>query len=122
MLPAFSAWIDRNGAAARPAADSSGAPWRGPLRGSRNPRVASAEDVGRLADDQRIHCIQLHFKPSAAQTTALARLIADQQNAAFPRYHKWLIPEEFGSRFGLTANDVNGVKGWLEGQGFQIDV
>jgi hypothetical protein len=44
-----------------------------PLRGTRNPRLVSAEDVGPLADDHRIHGIQLHFKPSAAQSTALTR-------------------------------------------------
>jgi len=37
------------------------------------------------------------------------------------RYHSWLTPEEFGTRFGLSANDLAGVKDWLERQGLRID-
>src|SRR5690349_11653614 len=91
------------------------------LRGTRNPRIAFAEDEGALADNFCIHGIQLQFKPSAAQSAALEQLLDDQQNPASPRYHAWLTPEEFGSRFGLSVSDFDEVKGWLERQGFQID-
>jgi subtilase family serine protease len=92
-----------------------------PLRGTRNPRIASAEDDGPMPDDHRLYGIQLRFKPSPAQSAALTQLLDDQQNPASPRYHAWLTPEEFGGRFGLSENDLAGVKGWLERQGFQID-
>src|SRR5215472_10562382 len=73
------------------------------LPGSRNPHVASLVDQGPLADSRRVE-LQLRFKPSAAQTTALAQLLDDQQNPASPLYHSWLTPEEFGDRFGLSGN------------------
>jgi subtilase family serine protease len=92
-----------------------------PVHGTRNPRITSAEDDGPVADDDRIYGIQLRFKPSAAQSAALTRLLEDQQNPNSPRYHAWLTPEEFGKGFGLSAKDLSGVQDWLKRQGFLID-
>jgi subtilase family serine protease len=83
--------------------------------------VASLVDQGPLADSRRVE-LQLRFKPSAAQTTALAQLLDDQQNPASPLYHSWLTPEEFGDRFGLSGNDFARVKDWLDTQGLRVDV
>jgi len=63
----------------------------------------------------------LRFKASTAQSAALAQLHDNQRNPNSPRYHAWLTPEEFGGRFGLSANDMAGVKDWLGRQGFRID-
>src|SRR5262249_47776826 len=81
----------------------------------------SLVDQGPLADSRRVE-LQLRFKPSAAQTTALAQLLDDQQNPASPQYHSWLTPEEFGDRFGLSGNDFARVKDWLDTQGLRVDV
>jgi len=32
-------------------------------------------------------------------------MLADQQNPSSPQFHKWLTPEEYGDRFGLSAGD-----------------
>src|SRR5439155_11980114 len=61
------------------------------------------------------------FKPSAEQSAELAQLLEDQQNPSSPLFHAWLTPEEYGERFGLSANDLARIRGWLEGQGFAID-
>jgi subtilase family serine protease len=91
------------------------------MHGTRSPHIASAVDEGPVADDQPIHGIQFRFRPSAAQSGALTRLLDDQQNPASPRYHAWLTPEEFGGRFGLSVSDLAGVKDWLERRGLQVD-
>src|SRR6266568_4955754 len=62
------------------------------LRGSRNPRAASAADQGPLADNELVHGIQLRFRPTAAQTDALTQLLEDQRTPASPLYHAWLTP------------------------------
>jgi subtilase family serine protease len=92
------------------------------LRGTWNPRAASFVDEGPLADSQRIEGLQVRFKPSPAQSAALAQLLDEQQNSASPRYHSWLTPEEFGDCFGLSANDFARVKDWMDMQGFRVDV
>jgi subtilase family serine protease len=64
--------------------------------------------------------ITLHFRPTAHQSAELDQLLADQQDPSSPRYHAWLTPEEFGRRFGLSANDFARVRDWIESQGFRI--
>jgi subtilase family serine protease len=63
----------------------------------------------------------LVFKPSLAQQSALEKLLSDQQQPSSPLYHKWLTPEQYADRFGLTKNDVAKVASWLESQGFTVD-
>jgi len=60
-------------------------------------------------------------KPSAAQQAELTQLLSDQQNPASPQYHRWLTPEAFGERFGLSEGDLAKVAGWLKSEGFAID-
>jgi len=58
--------------------------------------------------------------PSAAQHKALTKLLADQQNPASASYHKWLTPEQYADRFGLSLNDIQNLTTWLQSQGFTI--
>ena len=65
--------------------------------------------------------ITIMFKPSGAQQAALEQFLGEQQDPGSPNYHKWLTPEEFGDRFGLSPNDVNVIVSWLQTQGFTVD-
>lgn len=60
-------------------------------------------------------------KPSASQRGELQQLLSDQQNPGSPQYHKWLTPEAFGDRFGLSEGDISKVAGWLKSEGFAVD-
>jgi len=62
--------------------------------------------------------LQLWFRPrSQAQ---LDSLIAAQQNPNSPQYHKWLTPQEYTERFGISQEDFDRVARWLSDQGFQV--
>src|SRR6266516_4694585 len=58
--------------------------------------------------------ITLHFKLSVAQQKALDQLLDDQQNPASPLFHKWLSPEQYADRFGLSAADIARISTWLQ--------
>ncbi len=51
----------------------------------------------------------------------LEALLAAQQNPQSPLYQKWLTPEQFGARFGMSDADLATVKSWLQSEGFRID-
>jgi hypothetical protein len=91
------------------------------LAGSRPPRIQTADDLGRMESSKQLHGISLVFSRTAAQEAALEKLIADQQNPKSALYHKWLTPDQFGARFGLSQTDLAKVQGWLGQQGFSID-
>jgi subtilase family serine protease len=65
----------------------------------------------------RMEGITIFFKPAAGMDAFLA----GQQLAGSPAYRQWLTPEQFGERFGLSANDVVGVNTWLESNGLHVD-
>ncbi len=83
-------------------------------------RVANAQSLGHLPGETQLRTMSLVLAPSAAQSAALDQLIADQQNPASENYHKWLTPEEFGARFGISDNDLQVLQNWLTSQGMQV--
>ena len=62
--------------------------------------------------------ITLLTLPSVAQRKALAQLVSEQQDPHSPNYHKWLRPEQWADRFGLSLNDVARITDWLQSEGF----
>ena len=92
-----------------------------PIRGSVH-RMAQAQfDRGAVEPEFPMNHMVLFVKPSAAQQTELNRLLADQQNPSSTQFRRWLSPEEFGNRFGLTAGDHSRVVAWLHGAGFTVE-
>ena len=96
---------------------------------SRNIRVVSGSlhklaqpqfDQGSVDPDMRMDDVTIMFQPSASQQADLDRLLADQQNPSSPQFHKWLTPEEFGDRFGISSGDQSKVVAWLASQGLAI--
>lgn len=77
-------------------------------------------DQGAVAPSLVLPAITLELKPSASQQTALEKLLANQQNPASPDFHKWLTPEQYADRFGLSPADVNQISAWLRSQGFTV--
>src|ERR1700722_10048274 len=63
-------------------------------------------DQGAADPQTKMDYMVFLVKPSASQQTELNQLLADQLNPASPQYHKWLTPEAFGDRFGLSEGDL----------------
>jgi uncharacterized protein (TIGR03437 family) len=62
----------------------------------------------------------MYFKPSLSQHAALEQLLGNQQNPASPDFHKWLTPEQYAGRFGVSQDDLNEITVWLRSQGLQV--
>jgi len=83
--------------------------------------MAQARYDQGLADPAlRVDDMMLAIKPSSAQQAELDQLLRDQQNPSSPQFLKWLTPEEFGSRFGLSASDHSKIVAWLTSEGFSV--
>jgi len=61
------------------------------------------------------------FKRSPEQQRALEKLLAEQQDPASPNYHRWLTPEQYGERFGMSEDDLAKVSAWLKSQGLSVE-
>jgi uncharacterized protein (TIGR03437 family) len=65
--------------------------------------------------------VSLMLERSKEQQAALEGLLNELQKPGSPSYHRWLTPEQFAERFGVSQNDAQAIKTWLEQQGFQVD-
>jgi subtilase family serine protease len=90
------------------------------LKGSVHPKAQPQYDRGKVQPSMKLPFITLLIQPSADQQAALKQLLAEQQDPSSPNYHKWLTPEQFGQRFGLSNADVARITHWLRSQGFSI--
>jgi subtilase family serine protease len=100
--------IDNNSIAAIP----------GNVRGKAQRRY----DQGPVEGSFKLENVIMAFKPAPAQQAALDQLLGEQLDRSSPNYHRWLTPEQFAGRFGLTEGDLDRVVSWLKGQGFSINL
>lgn len=90
------------------------------VAGNVHPQVRRELDQGRVDPSMSMR-VTMTFKMTLAQQADLDALLAAQQKGGSPDYQRWLTPEQFGSRFGLSQGDINKVTAWLVGQGFQVE-
>jgi len=91
------------------------------LQGDRSFRALLENDGGRLASSEQISGITILLKGSASQRAALQSLLEQQRDPTSSNYHRWLTPEEYADRFGLSRNDFQKAIDWLRSQGFSVD-
>ena len=91
------------------------------LRGSVHPMLQKATDQGRMDGAARLEGVSLIFKRTAEQDAAAEKFLEDLQNPNSPSYHKWLTPEQYADRFGISASDLAKVTAWLQSQGFTVN-
>ena len=88
------------------------------LPGSLHPWARPELDQGRVDGGAQVEGVSLFFRPSPEQQASLEALLLAQQDPASPDYRRWITPEQYAERFGLTLNDFSRVKDWLRAQGF----
>src|ERR1035441_3194964 len=73
-------------------------------------------DRGAVDPAMEVSYATVLLKPAGG----LEEFLAEQQTASSPNYHRWLTPEEFGARFGLSDSDTGKLVEWLRSQGLQV--
>jgi subtilase family serine protease len=79
-------------------------------------------DRGTVESTLPLSNVIMAFKPSSDQEAALDRLLEEQLDPSSPNFHRWLTPEQFADRFGLSRTDMARIVSWLEDQGFTINL
>ena len=78
-------------------------------------------DRGMVDEGMPMTYMILALRPSAAQQVEFETLLAEQQNPDSSNFHKWLTPESFADRFGLSQSDQFKVTQWLTSEGFTVN-
>ncbi len=90
------------------------------LQGSMHRLALPQYDQGAVESSLQFSYVTLVIAPSPSQQAALNQLLAQQQDRSSPSYHKWLTPEQYAGRFGLSQSDVNKITAWLKSQGLTL--
>lgn len=91
------------------------------LKGNVRPEAQPQYDQGPADPALRIGGMTLVLKKSPSQQADLEKLLIDQQDASSPEYHRWLTPQQYADRFGVSRVDLAKIADWLKGEGFTID-
>jgi subtilase family serine protease len=89
------------------------------LKGNTYPLARAQYDQGPVPASLPMDRMMLVLKSSPEQVAALQTLLAQQTDKSSPNFHKWLSPQEFGQRFGVSDEDLQTITTWLESRGFQ---
>jgi subtilase family serine protease len=92
------------------------------LKGSTRPEANAQNDRGRVPDSFRLEHMFLQLRRSPEQERALDGLIDQLHDSKSPNFHHWLTAQEFGERYGLAAEDITTITGWLQSHGFAVNV
>ena len=90
------------------------------VRGTAHPLARPQFDKGRT-DPSRTISGAITFRLSASQQADLDQLLREQQDPKSSNYHRWLTPDQYASRFGMSSSDLAKVSAWLQSQGLNVD-
>src|SRR5580704_9319331 len=79
-----------------------------------HPLAQAKYDQGAAPGAMATGRIMLVLKRSDTQDLALKQYLGDLQNPHSPSYRKWLTPEQFGQRYGISDTDLTTVTAWLQ--------
>jgi subtilase family serine protease len=90
--------------------------WR--LQGNVHLQARTEFDRGPVDGAMPMEGMRLIFQLTPAQQSSLDTLLTQQLDPSSASYHKWLTPEEYADRFGISPGDMARAGDWLLQQGF----
>ncbi len=91
------------------------------LPGNVHPALARAVSEAAVDGSFPMEHMILLLQPEPAQQAALDQLVAQQHDPQSSQFHKFLTPEQYAARFGVSQNDIDRITGWLRQHGFQVE-
>ncbi|MDP8979487.1 MAG: protease pro-enzyme activation domain-containing protein [Acidobacteriota bacterium] len=90
------------------------------LAGHIHRHAVPENDMGRVSPSLPLSYVTLALAPSTSQQADLEKLLVEQQTPGSANYQKWLTPEEYAQRFGVSQSDLGQLTAWLQAQGLTI--
>ncbi len=91
------------------------------LRGQRHPAARIEDDRGAASPGTRLERMVLTLQPEESRQRELEALLEAQHDPGSPDFQRWLTPQEFGARFGVSEWDLLQVVSWLKSAGFDVE-
>lgn len=92
------------------------------LGGNTRPEAKPKNDRGPVDDNFPMEHMLLLLRRSPDQESELDRFIEDLHDQSSPIFHQWIKAREFGERFGVSQQDRDAIKSWLQLHGLKVNV
>jgi subtilase family serine protease len=92
-----------------------------PLQKSHLAALDALRPVAAAPGGTPMNHMHLMLRRSALRQAALDSLIAAQHDPHSPKFHRWVTPDQFGRKFGVSDADVAAVTSWLRSNGFTVN-
>ena len=92
------------------------------LHGNVRPEANIENDRGPVADDFSMEHVLLQLRRSPEQELELQKFIDELHTQGSPNFHQWISAQQFGEKYGVSKGDLEALSGWLEAQGFKVNV
>jgi len=90
------------------------------LQSTIHPLALRSTDEGVVDSSTTLQGMILYLKPTDTQRRSLVHFLEQIRSPSSPNFRKFLTPEQYADRFGISASDLAQIRGWLESQGFSI--
>jgi trimeric autotransporter adhesin len=90
------------------------------LRGNTHPLAQKRYDRGAVEGSRPATRMMLLLKRTPEQESSLQSYLQQIQSPTSVNFRKFLTPEEFGQRFGISDTNLDTVQTWLAKQGFVV--
>jgi subtilase family serine protease len=92
------------------------------LAGNTRPEAVAKNDRGLAPSSLALNHMLLQLKRSPEQERELEQYIEQLTDKSSPNFHQWLSAKEFGERYGVSQQDRDAIKGWLQSHGLKVNV
>jgi hypothetical protein len=92
-----------------------------PLQGTVHPLAQARYDRGPVNGSTPAERLLLVLNRPADRDAAFRQFVKDAHTHDSASWHKWLTPEQIGAQFGPADSDVDAVRMWLSGAGFNVN-
>ncbi len=91
------------------------------LGGNTRPEANAKNDRGILPEDFAMEHLQLLLQRPPEQEQALEQFIEQLNEPSSPNYHHWMTAKQFGTTYGVAADDIATISRWLKEYGFKVN-
>jgi subtilase family serine protease len=92
-----------------------------PLQKSHLAALDTLQPVAAVPSGTPMNHMHLMLRRSALRQAALDSLITAQHDPQSARFHRWVTPDQFGRKFGVSDADIAAVTAWLRSNGLTVN-
>ncbi|HUC31186.1 MAG TPA: protease pro-enzyme activation domain-containing protein [Candidatus Paceibacterota bacterium] len=90
------------------------------VTGTAQPLAGGVTDQGSVPGGTNLGTVIIALKLYPNPPVTADQYNAELQDPSSPYYHQWLTPQEYGTMFGISTQDIQTITAWLQSYGLTV--